>query len=49
MKDGVRGSSPKTSRSSRLVENPNRLITRDELLRAVWPDAAVSPSVVRVS
>ncbi len=32
-----------------LAENPGRLITREELLRAVWPGAAVSPSVVRVS
>jgi DNA-binding winged helix-turn-helix (wHTH) protein/tetratricopeptide (TPR) repeat protein len=32
-----------------LAENPGRLVTRDELLRAVWPGVAVSASVVRVS
>ena len=32
-----------------LAENPGRLVTRAELLHAVWPGAAVSESVVRVS
>lgn len=32
-----------------LAEHPGRLVTRDELLRAVWPGVAVGPGVVRVS
>lgn len=32
-----------------LVENAGRLVTRDELLRAVWPEQCVSPGVVRIS
>src|SRR5215470_14178547 len=31
------------------AQNPGRLITREELLHAVWQRAHVSPSVVRVS
>jgi len=32
-----------------LAEHADRLVTRDELLRSVWPGVAVSASVVRVS
>lgn len=31
-----------------LARHPNRLVTHAELLRAVWPDTAVSPPVLRV-
>ena len=31
-----------------LAEHPNRLVTRDEVLRSVWPDTKVSPTVLRV-
>ena len=31
-----------------LAEHPNRLVTREELLRDVWPDTTVSPTVLRV-
>jgi DNA-binding winged helix-turn-helix (wHTH) protein len=30
-----------------LVENPQRLVTHDELLEAVWPDTYVQPQVLR--
>ncbi len=30
-----------------LVENPERLVTQDELLEALWPDAYVNPEVLR--
>src|SRR5262245_27860016 len=30
-----------------LVDNAGRLVTQDELLGAVWPDAYVQPEVVR--
>ena len=30
-----------------LVENPGRLITREELLKAVWPDTFVNPEILR--
>lgn len=30
-----------------LVENPNRLVTHDELLDAVWPETYVQPQVLR--
>jgi DNA-binding winged helix-turn-helix (wHTH) protein len=32
-----------------LVTHPNRLVTKDELLEAVWPETAVSEAVVRVA
>jgi DNA-binding winged helix-turn-helix (wHTH) protein len=32
-----------------LVTHPNRLVTKDELLDAVWPETAVSEAVVRVA
>jgi DNA-binding winged helix-turn-helix (wHTH) protein len=32
-----------------LTEHPGRLVTREELLRAVWPNVAVGPGVVRTS
>ena len=32
-----------------LVQHPNRLITKDELLDAVWPETAVTDAVVRVA
>src|SRR5690348_17220439 len=32
-----------------LVTHPNRLVTKDELLDAVWPETAVSDAVVRVA
>ena len=32
-----------------LVTHPDRLITKDELLDAVWPETAVSDAVVRVA
>ena len=32
-----------------LVTHPNRLVTKDELLEAVWPATAVSDAVVRVA
>jgi DNA-binding winged helix-turn-helix (wHTH) protein/tetratricopeptide (TPR) repeat protein len=32
-----------------LVEQACRRVTRDELLRAIWPGVSVSPSVVRIS
>ena len=34
---------------SYLVTHPNRLVTKDELLEAVWPETAVSEAVVRVA
>ncbi len=30
-----------------LVENPDRLVTQDELLEALWPDTYVNPEVLR--
>jgi TolB-like protein/DNA-binding winged helix-turn-helix (wHTH) protein len=30
-----------------LVENPERLISREELLKAVWPDTFVNPEILR--
>ena len=30
-----------------LVENPQRLITHDELLEALWPETYVQPQVLR--
>jgi DNA-binding winged helix-turn-helix (wHTH) protein len=30
-----------------LVEHPGRLVSRDELLEAVWPDTYVQPEVLR--
>ena len=30
-----------------LVENPERLVTQDELLEALWPDTYVNPEVLR--
>src|ERR1700752_2953872 len=30
-----------------LVENPQRLVTHDELLEALWPDTYVQPQVLR--
>ncbi len=30
-----------------LVENPERLVTQDELLEALWPDTFVNPEVLR--
>src|SRR5438874_13327708 len=32
-----------------LVTHPDRLVTKDELLDAVWPETAVSEAVVRVA
>ena len=32
-----------------LVMHPGRLVTKDELLDAVWPETAVSDAVVRVA
>ena len=32
-----------------LVTHPDRLVTKDELLNAVWPETAVSDAVVRVA
>src|SRR5438876_227563 len=32
-----------------LVAHPDRLVTKDELLDAVWPETAVSDTVVRVA
>src|SRR5215467_273443 len=32
-----------------LVTHPDRLITKDELLNAVWPETAVSEAVVRIA
>ena len=32
-----------------LVTHPNRLVTKDELLDAVWPATAISDAVVRVA
>ncbi len=32
-----------------LVEHPNRLVTKEELLDAVWPDTVVSDGVLKVS
>ena len=32
-----------------LVTHPNRLVSKDELLDAVWPETAVSDAVVRVA
>src|SRR5882724_11343700 len=32
-----------------LVTHPDRLVTKDELLDAVWPETAVSDAVVRVT
>src|SRR5213080_2678845 len=32
-----------------LVTHPDRLVSKDELLDAVWPDTAVSDAVVRVA
>ena len=32
-----------------LVTHPDRLVTKDELLEAVWPETAVSDAVVRVA
>ena len=32
-----------------LVTHPNRLVTKDELLDALWPETAVSDAVVRVA
>src|SRR6266498_3849926 len=32
-----------------LVRHPNRLVTKDELLDAVWPETAVTDAVVRVA
>ena len=34
---------------SYLVTHPDRLVTKDELLDAVWPETAVSDAVVRVA
>jgi DNA-binding winged helix-turn-helix (wHTH) protein len=30
-----------------LVENPERLVTQDELLEALWPDTYVNPEILR--
>jgi DNA-binding winged helix-turn-helix (wHTH) protein len=30
-----------------LVENPDRLVTQDELLDKLWPDTYVNPEVIR--
>src|SRR5262245_2125017 len=32
-----------------LVTHPDRLVTKDELLNAVWPETAVSDAVVRIA
>src|SRR5262244_1696938 len=32
-----------------LVTNPDRLVTKDELLDAVWPETAVTDAVLRVA
>src|SRR5256885_16005137 len=32
-----------------LVTHPDRLVTKDELLEAVWPETAVSEAVVRIA
>src|SRR5262252_1638014 len=32
-----------------LVTHPHRLVTKDELLNAIWPETAVSDAVVRVA
>jgi DNA-binding winged helix-turn-helix (wHTH) protein/predicted ATPase len=32
-----------------LAQHPNRLVTKEELLEAVWPDAVVSDGVLKVS
>src|SRR5262245_9877276 len=32
-----------------LVQHPNRVVTKDELLDAVWPETAVTDAVVRVA
>jgi DNA-binding winged helix-turn-helix (wHTH) protein len=32
-----------------LVTHPDRLVTKDELLEAVWPETTVSDAVVRVT
>src|SRR5215510_10700066 len=32
-----------------LVQRPNRVVTKDELLDAVWPETAVTDAVVRVA
>src|SRR5919109_4505887 len=32
-----------------LVTHPDRLITKDELLDAVWPETAVAEAVVRIA
>ena len=32
-----------------LVTHPDRLVTKDELLDAVWPETAVTDAVVRVA
>ena len=32
-----------------LVQHPDRLVTKDELLDAVWPETAVTDAVVRVT
>jgi DNA-binding winged helix-turn-helix (wHTH) protein len=34
---------------SYLVTHPDRLVTKDELLQAVWPETAISDAVVRVA
>src|SRR6266702_60970 len=34
---------------SYLVTHPNRLVAKDELLDAVWPETAVSDAVVRIA
>src|SRR5262249_28526650 len=32
-----------------LVQHPNRVVTKDEILDAVWPETAVTDAVVRVA
>jgi DNA-binding response OmpR family regulator len=32
-----------------LVQHPNRVVTKDELLDAVWPETAVTDAVVRAA
>src|SRR5262249_52209586 len=32
-----------------LVQHSNRLVTKDELLDAVWPETAISDAVVRIA
>src|SRR5215813_1192538 len=32
-----------------LIQHPNRIVTKDELLDTVWPDTAVTDAVVRVA